>query len=103
VAGSSHLGVDLAQHLGAHRLHHRVASGAWGEVLLDGYYLRLQHIHILRIIEVVKHDIRLSLANAACGEEVLYLVKVEAHLLDLLQELLLLFHKEARDLASLHA
>ena len=98
--------VDLAEHLVAHHVHHGVDTAR--VLLLHGHLLRLhhhglgfEHVHVLRVVQVVDQVVELHLGQALGLEEVLALVQVEAHLRGLLQEGLLLLHEVGGHLALL--
>jgi len=98
--------VDLAKHLVAHHVHHGV--DATGELLRhlllrhDTAWLLhhrhgLQHVHILRVLQVVNQIVQLHLGQTLGLQEVLALVQVETHLGRLLQERLFLLEEVGRD------
>lgn len=105
-----HLGLHLTKHLIAHHVHHGVHSalellrhllGRWH------HHLWLQHVDVVWIVHVVQQVVHLHLADALILQEVLGLVEVKAHLLDLLQEALFLVNEilghHANSLVALRA
>ena len=88
-----HCCVDVAEHLVAHHVHHRVDAA--GKLLRRRLLLHhkglllLQNVDILRVIEVFDQVVHLHLGQALRLQEVLALVQVEAHVRNLLQEGLL--------------
>lgn len=83
---------ELLLHLSCHCLDHRVSIA---KLLLNDllvwlhhswHHHRLEHVDVVRVVEVVKDDIHVLLDDALLVQEVSNCVHVTTHLLCLLQE-----------------
>ena len=110
VTSGLHARINLANHLLAHHLCHWVDWHGLHRLLLwhtlhhlrlNWHHLRSQHILVPRIVDLIDDYVLLCLANTACHQPVLDLVKIKAHLLTLLHELLFLLSKVTRNLTHL--
>jgi len=117
---SSHLSIDLAEHLLAHHVGHHVTALSWHsrhrgaashrDTTLRNHWLSkllpwLDHgpedVDIVRVVHVVKHIVSIPLTDTVRKQPVLALVEIKSHLLQLLQEALLLLDEIWRDHAWL--